>query len=214
MLYFFGFIILLIIILILIRKQLRLRLIRTKHGRYSYHYIKQFKKYANKSPFPYCFKDEILPYLRLSHARRENTEQLSSDLHLLFEETPYHTPLHEIMDKLGNPDYFNAFKIKNSELRALGFQKQVYGLRVKVVFFFLNEFFVMGEYIFDDVSGIDVPAIAKKLMEQTGTSHQSNLLHFYIDGKNNSSIYFYDNGFSLIIRYSDLSNQNFLELIQ
>jgi hypothetical protein len=214
MISFVGFITLFIIFLVVFKKRLKLRLISLKHGKYSYQYIKQFKRYANKSPFPYCFKDDIMPYLRLSQAKRDNTEQLRTEMNLLFEETKYQTPFLLILNKYGNPDYFNAFKIKNIELRALGYQKHVFDTKAKAVFFFLNESFVMGEYIIEDISGIDLTVIGKKLMDQTGIKQINSFQSLFVDGKNNSSIFFYENGFSLIIRYSDLGNKQFNELIQ
>ena len=64
-----------------------------KHGKYSYRFVKQFKKYANKSPFPYCFKDDILPYLRLSISKRDSAERLKSEHDILFENIPFLTPV-------------------------------------------------------------------------------------------------------------------------
>jgi hypothetical protein len=214
MIYFLGILALIVFSVLMFPKQVKINLIRMKHGRYSYRYVKQFKKYANKSPFPYCFKDEIMPYLRLSSARRKNTLQLRSDMEILFEGTPYHTNLQDIIKRTEDPGCFNVFMIKNEELRAFGYQKQVFGCTVKAVYFFLGQTFVMGEYIIDDLSGVDIANIAKQLLIQTGTQTTDNLPNFIIDGENKTSVFFYENGFSLIIRYSDLSNDHFNELIK
>jgi hypothetical protein len=206
LIYFFAAIVACIILLFVFRKVIRMNLIRMKYGKYSYKYVKQFKKYANKSPFPYCFKDDIMPYLRLSIAKKETVTQYQSGSNLYFENFPFQTTLNEIYGKYGKPDCFNAFTIKNIELRAYGYNKIVFGVNGKAVFFFVFDQLVMGEYLIDDLLTVDIHLVSKTFAYNYGIENYSDELHFYIEGRNQSSVYFYENGFSAMIRFSEQNN--------
>jgi hypothetical protein len=205
-------IILFMILLVLFRKQVKIKVIQLKHGKYSYNYVKQFKKYANKSPFPYCFKDDIMPYLRLTNNKKDIALNFSSERILLCDEIPFNTSLHDILKTYGNPDCFNAFLIKNIELRTYGYFRERFNAPVKVVFFFINESLVMGEYIIDDLSKIDIQSVAKIFLESAGVGTDTNSVHFFVNGKSDTTAYFYENGFSLLIRFMDDANTRFNEL--
>ena len=201
MLVFTGILVLFSALAIFFRKQITLYFIRLKHGKYSYQFVKQFKKYANKSPFPYCFKDDILPYLRLSISKRDSAERLKSEHEILFENIPFLTPVQSIINHYGNPNCFNAFIVKGIELRVFGYNRILFGNQIKVAFFIVGNVFIMGEYIIDDLAGINLEEIAGQILNLSKTETNNKTLHFIIDGKNEKSVLFYENGFSLLIRY-------------
>ena len=207
MLVFTGVLVLFILLAIFFRKQFKLYLIRMKYGKYSYQFVKQFKKYANKSPFPYCFKDDILPYLRLSISKRDTAELLKSDHDLLFENIPILTPVQSIINHYGNPDCFNVFMLKGLELRVFGYNRFLFGNQVKVAFFIVGNVFIMGEYIVDDLSGINLEEIAGHIVKMAKTVSKNETLHFMINGQNENLVLFYENGFSLLIRYQNRNDE-------
>jgi len=207
MLVFTGVLVLFILLAIFFRKQFKLYLIRMKYGKYSYQFVKQFKKYANKSPFPYCFKDDILPYLRLSISKRDTAELLKSDHDLLFENIPFLTPVQSIINHYGNPDCFNVFMLKGIELRVFGYNRFLFGNQVKVAFFIVGNVFIMGEYIVDDLSGINLEEIAGHIVKMAKTESKNETLRFMINGQNENSVLFYENGFSLLIRYQNRNDE-------
>lgn len=214
MLVFAGVLVLFATLVFIFRKQIRLYLIRMKHGKYSYQFVKQFKKYANKSPFPYCFKDDILPYLRLSISKRDNAEWLKSDHDILFENIPFHTPLQTIINYYGEPDCFNVFTIKGMELKVFGFSRNLFGNRVIVAFFIVGNNLIMGEYIIDDIGGINLEEIAGNIVKTAKAESANKSLHFIVEGKNNSTILFYENGFSLLIRYFHRNDEILRKMIE
>jgi hypothetical protein len=214
LLYFSLALALILIILLFFSRQIKIWLISFRHGKYSYRYIQHFKKYANKSPYPYCFKDEILPYLQLSNFKKGNMDVYQSEKPLLFENIPYHLSVGEIKNQYGRPDCFNAFIIKNKELRAYGYKKIFFGIEVKAVFFFTGDSFLMGEYIIEDLSVVDIVSFSRSIKIHYGVDADGETLLFKIVGKDDSSLFFYDNGFSVIVRYTYKSNVQFRELIK
>ena len=65
----------------------------------------------------------------------------------------------------------------------------------------------MGEYIIDDLAGINLEEIAGQILNLSKTETNNKTLHFIIDGKNENSVLFYENGFSLLIRYHNRSDE-------
>ncbi|OQX75845.1 MAG: hypothetical protein B6D61_09710 [Bacteroidetes bacterium 4484_249] len=194
-------ILLIILLSVIFRKLIKLKLLQIKYGKYSYKYVSKFKKFTNKSPFPYCFKDDIMPYLRLMENKRENADIYFSEKNVLFEDTPLSIKANDLLKTRGEPDCFNIFKIKELELLAYGYRIEKFGTSTKAVFFFLKDEYVMGEYIIDDVSNVDINSVAEKILQNTGVSTENKSTLFYVDCKNKTSVFFYENGFSILIRY-------------
>lgn len=204
---------LLIIYSIIFRKQLNLLIIRLRFGKFSYQFVSKFKKYANKSPFPYCFKDDIMPYLRLVKSKRENSPQFVSDRNVLFENLDYTLTIEELLKKQGDPSCFNVFRIKDVELKAFGYSIEKFETNVKAVFFFINEVYFMAEYLADNIKRINLDLITSQLFDQAGIKDKTINTNFIIDSKNNTTLLFYENGFSLLVRYLDKNNKEFTKII-
>jgi len=213
LIYILGTTALVIYFILMFRKRIWITMIALQHGKYSYTYVKQFKKYANKSPFPYCFKDDIMPYLRLSMVKRDQAHHFESEKTLLFEDIPYNASLREIVKKYGKPDCFNTFKIKDNELYAYGYNKSVFNTPMKVVFFFIFESFVMGEYLIDDLQRVNIQELSKLFLHELGVISKNESLHYFIDGKNGTSVHFYENGFTAMVRYTNQTNDPVKELV-
>ncbi|MEZ5199505.1 MAG: hypothetical protein R2764_24910 [Bacteroidales bacterium] len=206
---FLGILLLLIILILVFRKPINLLIIRIRFGKFSYQFVKKFKKYANKSPYPYCFKDDIMPYLRLIVSKREVAEQFISEKEIHFENLDRSLTIDELIKKQGEPTCYNVFRIKNAELRAYGYTIHKFETNLKCVFFFLNGLFFMAEYLVDSIKEVDLNLVATSIFEQTEIKQTAPITNFVIDCKNNTSILFYENGFSLLIRYLDNNNQDF-----
>jgi hypothetical protein len=196
------------------RRAIRFKIIKLLHGKYSYDYVYNFKKLTNKSPYPYCIKDEILSYLQLAINKRSLADHYTTGNTILFENLPFHTRLDKILKIYGEPDCFNAYLIKNFELKVFGFTKNNFNTSVNTVFyFFLNEM-VMGEYIITTSKEITVESISKAILSREGVKSDKISNHFFIDFEDKSSAYFYENGFYILIRYIDWNNKLFFKLIE
>lgn len=210
---FLSFIILIIILSIVFKKQLTLRIISIRYGKYSYPFVKKFKKFANKSPFPYCFKDDIMPYLRLVKSKKEKSAQYYSEKNVLFENLDYNLTIDELLKNQGEPTCFNIFQIKGSEIKAFGYTIEKFNVRVKAVFFFINGIYFMADYLADNIKELDLKKVAEFLFNQTDIKEYQFASSFVIDCNNHTSILFYENGFTLLVRYLNTNNKQFQEII-
>lgn len=203
----------LIILSVIFRKQIRLKLLQMLHTKYSYEYVTQFKKYTNKSPFPYCFKDDILPYLRLINNKKKEILTIESAIPYKFENSDFGEIKEIVLKDQPKPDCFNIFRIGEAELRAYGFEENSFDTQLKTVFFFLGNSLVMGEYIMDSSNNIDnnkilATYISKDALEQIETKSK-----FLISCADNTSILYYDNGFTTTVRFVDLKNQQLMNIV-
>ncbi|MBN2174480.1 MAG: hypothetical protein JW731_10120, partial [Bacteroidales bacterium] len=201
----------LILILLIFRKFLSLKTIHLVYGRYSYEFVRHYKRLAKKSPYPYCFKDDIMPYLRLSRRSDKEITSFQTDKNIIFESIPFGTDESGLLSSFKSPDCFNVFRINGQDLKAYGFKIFEFEKEVKVVFYFLDRVYVMGEYIIDHVNEKDIGRISKQILDQFGLSIKYTASKYLIENKE-SSLFFYENGFSIIIRYTDNRNGQFREL--
>jgi hypothetical protein len=197
----FVIVFILLILVLVFRKIIWLKSIQIRYGKYSHQYVKRFKKLTNKNPFPYCFKDDIMPYLRLSF--RPNNESLvyRTSNPVLFENTPFSSLRDDVFTQNAKPYCFNIFRISNQELSAYGFINDHISPGAKTVFFFLNDGFCMGEYIIENINEQNVLDISKKLLSDFRITGNLSALCYFIEDDLGRRIYFYENGFTLTIRY-------------
>jgi hypothetical protein len=154
-----------------------------------------------------------MPYLRLTVSKREIAKQFISEKEIHFENLDRNLAIDELVKKQGEPTCYNIFRIKDAELRAYGYTIHKFETNLKCIFFFLNGVFFMAEYLVDNIKHLDLSLVAESIFEQTGIKQTAPTTSFVIDCKNNTSILFYENGFSLLIRYLDNNNQDFIEII-
>lgn len=205
--------IIIIIFCIIYRKQIRLKLLQLAHGKYSFEFVAQFKKYTNKSPFPYCFKDDILPYLRLINAKNKEIFTIESEIPCEFEDSNFGEIKELILKDRSHPDCFNIFRIEDAELRAYGYEENRYDAEYKTVFFFMHGMLAMGEYIFESSSKVDISKILGTYISTEGLEKVKSQSKFLISCANNTTILYYDNGFTTIIRFVDLNNKSLMKII-
>lgn len=188
-------------------------LLRIVHGKYSFEYVTQFKKYTNKSPFPYCFKDDILPYLRLTSNKNKKILTIETKKPCKFENSDFGEIKELVLKGRLKPDYFNIFRIGAAELRAYGYEEIRFNTQQKTVFFFLHNVLVMGEYIIDSSTKIDIVKVLGEYISKDDPERIEAQTKVLISCVNNTSILYHDNGFTTTIRFVDISNQKLMNIV-
>jgi len=200
-----GVILLIIILIFRFRKVLKLNLIRLAYGQYSYPYHSTFKKYFVKSPFQYCFRDDFVAHILYVLSKKEEVPCFKSRKDISFENTAYFTKYKDLLKERGNPDCFNSFFFDHLgfEIKALGYQSNIAGSKATIVFYFMNDSFFLGEYIFKNPK-TDIKAdmvfhfLGNKEMEAD---------NFYIENTKNRIIHFHNTGFTVDIKYLNREDQ-------
>ena len=209
-----GLTLFIIIFAFILKKRLKLLILKLKYGKYSFNYLRQFKKYAKKSPFPYCFKDDIVPYLKEFTYRKKTSDQFKSEKEMIFENTSYSLNLSDFTKSHGTPDCFNAFSVKGSEIRVFGYKCSKFNTESKTLFYFIDDIFFMGEYLIENISKFDYYTLAGNILLENNVDSNKSTSHFYIDSGEDSTIYFTENGFTLSIKYIDNTNEKIREIMR
>lgn len=194
-----GGVILFAIIAYRFRKPVRLTFVKLIHGTYSLEFYQLFKKYYIRSPFQYCFRDEFITHLLFVLKKNNAIPSFKSSKEIYFEKIPYFTHYKDFLKQKGAPYCFNAFSFKNPDLviKALGYQDVISGSKATIVFYFMNDVFFMGEYIFKKPR----TNIKESLINHFLGDTQIDADNFYIENTKQRTVHFQDTGFTVDIKY-------------
>jgi hypothetical protein len=182
-----------------LRKVIRLSFLRLIYGSYSLEFFQAYKKYYIRSPFQYCFRDEFITHLLFVLEKHHSVPAYKSPKEIYFEKTPYFIPYKEFLKQKGTPHCFNAFSFRNPDfvIKALGYQDIIAGSKATIVFYFMNDLFFMGEYIFKKPR----TRIKESLLQHFLEDQQVDADNFYIENTRQRTVHFQDTGFTVDIRY-------------
>ena len=204
-----GAIIFSIFLIYRFRKAIKLVIIRMVYGHYSYEFLHNYKKYFVRSPFQYCFRDDFIAHLLFVLAKKEEIPSYKSYKDIYFENTPYFIDYKDFLKKKGKPYCFNAFVFDqlDFEIKALGYQSTTAGSRAIIVFYFMNDSFFMGEYIFKNPKTDIKASLFSHFLEVKEPSEDN----FYIENTKNRIIHFQNTGFTVDIKYLNKENKDIID---
>jgi hypothetical protein len=203
-----GIIILLSVLAYLTRKKVALSLVSIIYGPYSYEYLSTHKKYFVKSPYHYCFRDDFIAHLLHVLSLEDSVPSYKSKKDILFEDTPYFINYKEFLKKKGIPFCFNAFNFNHLgfEIKVLGYKSTVSGSKAIIVFYFMNDLFFMGEYIFKNPKTDIKAGMSALYLEKLELTEDS----FYIENTKNRIIHFEDTGAKVDIKFLNREDQTII----
>lgn len=205
--YFLGAILALALIIFLTYKRLVLMMVKLFYSKYSYKYLRVYKGFYYTSPFGYCIRDDISQHLLPFVGPEKDLPVFKTKKHITFGNWDFYSKMSKIRKKQGKPICFNAFKLGKTHFRILGYRDMLANIPTRVLYFGLDNHFFMGEYVFKKIAENQkkfiLESLEKKYLgEKVGTDKM-----FYIQESENRKIHFRDTGFSLIITYIDLAEQ-------
>jgi hypothetical protein len=105
------------------------------------------------------------------------------------------------MQTKGIPDCINVAKFAESRVKVIGYNETLQGMKMKSLFYFIDEKFVMGEFVFSDLIKVKPAKITGILSTKylDGTELTSDSI--YITDPKTTILYYENNGFSICMRY-------------
>jgi hypothetical protein len=175
------------------------------YGQFSYEFFHLYKKYFVRSPHQYCFRDEFITHLLFVVSKKEEIPSFKSLKDIYFENTPYFTNYKDFLKKKGNPYCFNAFSFSHPDfvIKAAGYQATIAGSKAILVFYFMNDSFFMGEYIFKNPKNDIKSSLTEHFLQRQDNSGDN----FYIENSKERVIHFQNTGFTVDIKYLSLENK-------
>ncbi|MBM3404899.1 MAG: hypothetical protein FJY10_08425 [Bacteroidetes bacterium] len=192
---------LLIMIIIIRRKRIKVAIYHLLYGTFSYKYLSLYKQYTGKSPFPYCFKDDFLNHIFYMLKVQGESPVYKTDAKIKFGDEEFLVDRKHIMQKRGEPDFFQSHEFNDHIFKVAGYWETIFNSEVKMLFFFIDDIFFMGEYLFREKSlaHLDeiVPILESKYMREKIGSREN----FYLMDEDQSMIFLGNNGFNVFIQY-------------
>lgn len=194
------------------RRPFQLSMIRMIYGSYSLEFFQTYKRYFIRSPFQYCFRDEFITHLMFVLEKHDSVPCFKSIKEIYFEDTPYFIPYKEFLKKKGDPYCFNAFSFKNPNfvIKALGYQDIIVGSKATIVFYFMNDIFFMGEYIFKNPRTDVKESLVHHFLGEKPLEEDN----FYIENTRRRSVHFQDTGFTIDIKYITEENKSITDILK
>jgi hypothetical protein len=198
-----------IILLLRFRKFIRLTVTKWTYGEYSFEFFRLYKKYFIRSPFQYCFRDEFVTHLLFVMDKQKDLPTFKSHKDIFFEGTPFFVNYKDFLKDRGEPYCFNAFEFRDPDfiIKALGYQEKVAGSKATLVFYFMNDLFFMGEYIFRNPKQPIKESLVGHFMENETISHDN----FFIENTRRRIVHYQDTGFTIDIKYLSEEDDNIME---
>jgi hypothetical protein len=195
----------LVLLLVLMRNRLfplmKLIYIQSVYGRYSYEFLEFFKENDLRNPHNNCIKDEISMHFFAFYKPKKDAVYLETDTKIEFGDTPFMTSYQTIRKEKGEPDCINVSKFNDTRVKLIGYNETLQNMKMKSLFYFIGDNFIMGEYNFHDLNKVKVSNIVAPLSIKYlkgGTLESDN---FFIKDPQGDRINFENNGFSITIRY-------------
>ena len=208
--------ILLVLIFILIRFYPVFHILLSKlfFGKFSTEYINTYKKYTNRSPFSYCMRDDFINHITGFFKIEKDCVIFNSDSEIKFGESDFFSDQKKILIEKGKPFCVNVTNLDIFNIKVFGYRDELFSSEMKLLYFFMNNKFFMGEYSLKNTKNINIEEISRILIKKYNCDKMDKIPEkFIIQGKNKVKILVENTGFRLAIRYLNTGNQKINELL-
>lgn len=197
---------LLILIAIFNWKAMRLFIVRMFYGSYSLQYVSKFKKiYIMDNPFPVCIDDDLISHFS-NFADIDPKKTFHTKSAISFNSISFSSKFSSIKGK-GEPERFNIYQFSEEyTVKIMGYAGVILGNPIRELYFMANDIFVMGEYVFTNVSKSNNKKLTEMLAIKYAISEPIMDEMFFIRNDNDSAICYANTGITISIQYINLNN--------
>lgn len=194
--------------------QIRIFIIRLIYGKYSWEYISFFKENNLRPDVKSCLKDHYISHFLPFSAKVSNPIVYKTKEKIVFSKMPFNTRFKDSEIKKMEPDTYSVYKAGEDLISVYGYLSTAFGKRNKEFYFFLNNHFVMGEFVFAEVQNRNIEPIFAKLFEKYRLTNIPERDNFYIVDDFGSKMYILNDGFSLMFTYYNPNTRENAELVE
>lgn len=195
-----------LIVLLLFRKRFYLAVVRLFYGRFSLHYVNAYRRLFYNHPFPQSIKDDFINHIIVFFQTDNKITEYQTSEKIEFLGFNFGSTLKQLLKAKKNPDSFYVTKENTHEVKILGFNENLFGGDVKALFYFIDDRFFMGEYIFTEISKVNPSLLSKAISEKYKLSESVEGQDFLINSSGEYKLYYTNTGFSIMIRYFSLKD--------
>ncbi|MEI6883366.1 MAG: hypothetical protein WCO02_02665 [Bacteroidota bacterium] len=195
----------LVLLLVFTRARLlpliKLGIINLRYGRYSFEFLEFFKENNLRNPHNNCIKDEISMHFFTFYKPGKNSQFFDTGTKIEFGDTPFLTTFKKMTKLKGEPECINISKFQSMRVRLIGYNETLQNMKMKTMFYFMGDRFVMGEYQFMDLNKLKTADIIAPLAVKYLKGENIVSDNFYISDQSGDKINYEHNGFTITIRY-------------
>jgi hypothetical protein len=161
------------------------------------------------NPFPICIDDDIVSHFS-NFVDLEAKKTFHTNTDISFSTIPFGAKFSTLKGKK-NPERFNIYQFSEEyTVKIKGYADVILGYTVRELYFLANDVFVMGEYVFDDVSKANNKNLINKLIEifvaKYNIAQPPKDEIFLIRDNKDSLICFINSGFTISIQFINLKH--------
>ncbi len=189
-------------------QQLHLFFCRLLHGVSSPQYQEVIKKYSQRKKEPQkltlCFNNETLLHFDKIIQMKDSFPNYQTSIPINMDGIRFGEDLKKIIQIKGEANCINNDTLGEENIHVNGYREFILGKQVKILFFTCREKFFFGEYLFNNgLKEIQQPLAELILKKYQITVADVTELSssFYIRDDAGALLCFYDDGFSLFIKY-------------
>ncbi len=185
--------------------QIRLLFCRLLFGRSSLKFEELLKKsilIKNKKPkLTFCFNNEVILHFEHMILKKKAFPVFGTRESIGLDAIEFGEELGKITKRKGEPQCINTQELGKNIIHIIGYRETIMDKSVKTLFFTCKNKYFFGEYLFQSgLKEIQEP-LANIILQKYKIPFQEPPASFYIEDVNGSLLCFYDDGFSLFIKY-------------
>lgn len=176
------------------------------HGFYSRKYFALVHKYSVTRPnliskHKPCFSSEPILWFSNVIIRNQNFSVLKTNKTIQFEKIVFSSDPQTIIRDKGSAGCISFYQNLNDSIQIIGYREHILNASARILFYFSQGKFFMGEYLFSEKLSTMWEQLAKTISKRYGHITENLTEKFYIDDPDGSFICFHNDGFSLSVKY-------------
>ncbi|MFH1296060.1 MAG: hypothetical protein ABIJ04_02160 [Bacteroidota bacterium] len=180
---------------------LNLLFIRIFRGKYSYEYLEFFKKNDLRNPLNNCIRDEITLHFSVFFKRLKGAADFTTNIPIEFKDVPFLTSYRKLVKELGTPHCINIARFGRNRVKVVGYNETFHQKKMKSLFYFIEDEFVMGEFVFSETRRMDPTQVQQALSQKYLDGETLSPDTFYIENPMGNILNYHDNGFFASVKY-------------
>jgi hypothetical protein len=204
----------LLIVIIRIYPILHIHTAKVFFGKYSSAYLAIYKRYTGQNPYAYCIKDDFINHIAGFYKKSNKLQEFNSSQDITFLDTDYGTSFSKVRKMNKKQLCLNANRLREFDLKVLGYRDIMFTAEMKKYFFFANGKFFLGELTFKNPNQKNIQQIVAVLAKKYLNGKIPETDTFLINGSNKTSLLCTNNGFHLKISYLSLAMSEVNSLLE
>lgn len=201
------------VLVFLFRNYLKVLIFRIIYGHYHIYYLSLFDKDNNNYEGNYYSKSDLYNQVSLIRNSLNKREKELTDKPLFFQNIEFGIGTKKLISILGKPVSHEVLDINNKKVVSLEFYIQPNNVVDRYVFYFMNDSYYFGEFIFNKVTESFSNQVLDKIkaLYECGTLIDSEMMIYNSKGNN---LLYKDFGFRITVSYFNQDHLAIRELLE